>query len=67
MQERVETECRLAQIGCVDDKKLLADQLIEFLTPIRERREQLLSERDTLMDILFEGSRKARQRAIETM
>jgi tryptophanyl-tRNA synthetase len=67
VQERVETECRLAQIGCVDDKKLLAEQLIEFLAPIRERREELLSERDTLMDIVFEGSRKARERAMETM
>jgi tryptophanyl-tRNA synthetase len=67
MQERVESECRLAQIGCVDDKKLLAEELIEFLTPIRERREQLLAERDTLMDIIFEGSRKARERAVETM
>lgn len=66
-QDRVETECRLAQIGCVDDKKLLADQLIEFLTPIREKREEILAHRDTLMDILYEGSRRARERAVETM
>lgn len=66
-QDRVERECRLAQIGCVDDKALLADRLIEFLTPIRERREELLRDRDTLMDIIVEGSRKASERAAETM
>jgi tryptophanyl-tRNA synthetase len=67
VQDRVERECRLAQIGCVDDKRLLADQLIEFLTPIRERREAILRDPDTLMDILLEGSAKARERAAETM
>lgn len=66
-QDRVERQCRLAQIGCVDDKALLADRLIEFLTPIRERREELLRDRDTLMDIIVEGSRRARERAAETM
>ncbi|MDH3744554.1 MAG: tryptophan--tRNA ligase [Acidobacteriota bacterium] len=67
VQERVERECRLAQIGCVDDKKLLAEQLIEFLTPMRERREALLANRDELMDILRDGSKRARERARETM
>jgi len=67
LQERVERECRAAQIGCVDDKKLLAERMIEFLTPLRERREKLLGDRNTLMDILVEGSRKARERARETM
>ena len=66
-QERVERQCRLAQIGCVDDKALLAERLIEFLAPIRQRREELLRDRDTLMDIIVEGSRRARERAAETM
>ena len=38
-----------------------------ILTPIREKREDILKHRDTLMDILFEGSKKARDRAGETM
>src|SRR4051812_16684741 len=38
---RVDHECRTAQIGCVDDKKLLAEIMIEQLRPIREKREQL--------------------------
>jgi tryptophanyl-tRNA synthetase len=67
IQERVAHECRAAQIGCVDDKKLLAQILIDFLEPIRRRREELLSDRDTVFDILIEGSRKARERTAETM
>jgi tryptophanyl-tRNA synthetase len=67
IQERVAHECRAAQIGCVDDKKLLAQILIDFLEPIRRRREELLRDRDTVYDILVEGSRKARERTAETM
>ena len=67
LQEKVARDCRLAQIGCVDDKKLIAEQLIEFLEPIRLRREKLLADPDTLVDILTEGSRKAGERAAETM
>ena len=67
VQERVARECRLAQIGCVDDKRLIAEQLIALIEPIRQRREQLLQDRATLLDILHEGSRKARERARETL
>ena len=65
VQERVAVECRAAQIGCVDDKKLLAQILIDFLEPIRKRREEL--DRGTVYDILVEGSRRARERTAETM
>jgi tryptophanyl-tRNA synthetase len=65
VQERVAVECREAQIGCVDDKKLLAQILIDFLEPIRRRREEL--DRGTVYDILVEGSRRARERTAETM
>jgi tryptophanyl-tRNA synthetase len=67
VQERVARECRAAQIGCVDDKKLLAQILIDTLEPIRRRREELVRDRDTVYDILVEGSRKARERTAETM
>jgi tryptophanyl-tRNA synthetase len=67
IQERVARECRAAQIGCVDDKKLLAQILIDFLEPMRRRRDELLRDRDTVYDILVEGSRRARERTVETM
>ena len=67
VQERVARECRAAEIGCVDDKKLLAQILIDYLAPFRRRREELLRDRDTVYDILVEGSRRARERTAETM
>jgi tryptophanyl-tRNA synthetase len=65
VQERVARQCRAAEIGCVDDKKLLAEIIIEYLEPMRKRRAEL--DRDTVYDILVEGSKKARERAGETM
>ena len=67
LQEKVTIDCRRAQIGCVDDKKLIAEQIIAQVEPIREQREALLRDRSTLMDILVDGSRKAALRAEETM
>jgi len=67
LQERVAVECRAATIGCVDDKKLLAEQMIAYLEPFQRRRAELFRDRDTLFDILVEGSRRARERAAETM
>jgi tryptophanyl-tRNA synthetase len=67
VQERVARQCRAAEIGCVEDKRLLADILIEALEPIRRRREAAIADRDTLMDILIAGSQTARERAAETM
>jgi tryptophanyl-tRNA synthetase len=64
---RVDHECRTAKIGCVDDKKLIAEIMIEKLRPIRERRERIDRDPSIVWDTLREGSRKARQRAAETM
>ena len=67
VRERVARQCRAAEIGCVDDKRLIAEILIEYLEPMRRRREELARDRDTLLDVLAEGSRRARERARETM
>jgi len=64
---RVDHECRTAQIGCVQDKKLLADIMIEALRPIRARREEIDRDPSIVWDTLREGNRKARERTGETM
>lgn len=64
---RVDHECRTAQIGCVDDKKLLSEIMIESLRPIRERREQIERDPGLVWDVLREGNQRARGRAAETM
>ena len=65
IQERIYHQCRAAEIGCVDDKKLLAGIINGFLEPMRERRREL--DRGTVYDILLDGSRRARETAGETM
>ncbi len=64
---RVDRECRTAQIGCVEDKRLLADIMIEKLRPIRTRREEIDRDPSIVWDVLREGNRQARERAGETM
>ena len=66
-QKRIDHECRTAKIGCVDDKKLIAEIMIEALRPIRERREEIDRNPSIVWDTLREGNRRARIRAEETM
>jgi len=64
---RVDHECRTAQIGCVDDKKLLAEIMVEKLRPIREKRQEIDRNPSIVWDALRDGNRRARERAQETM
>jgi tryptophanyl-tRNA synthetase len=58
---------RAGRIGDVEVKKALAAALNAHLEPIRTRRADILKSPDTVRDILFEGSKKARAVAMETM
>jgi tryptophanyl-tRNA synthetase len=64
---RVDHECRTAQIGCVDDKKLLAEIMIESLREIRLRREEIDRDPSIVWNVLRDGNERARQRASETL
>jgi tryptophanyl-tRNA synthetase len=57
--ERVNRECRTAEIGCIDCKKLVADRIVETLAPIWEARAALVANPSRINDIVHEGSRKA--------
>ncbi len=59
--------CRNATVGCTDCKKQLAEILIEYLTPIRKRRAELLENPKHLDDILDHGLKRAAKAAGETM
>jgi tryptophanyl-tRNA synthetase len=65
--ERVNGECRTAEIGCVDCKKLAAGHLNAFLAPIQERRKPCEQNPQGVWDILEDGTRKARAVAQATM
>ena len=58
---------RAGKVGDVEVKTKLANALNAHLEPIRERRAALLSNPDTIRDILHAGSARARAVAVETM
>ncbi|MEE2701700.1 MAG: tryptophan--tRNA ligase [Thermodesulfobacteriota bacterium] len=49
------------KIGDVEIKKSLIAHVNNFLDPIRERRSKILKNKDEIPDIIFEGSRRARE------
>ncbi len=59
VQEQVNKDCRTAAIGCIDCKKLVADRLVDKLSPIWAARTDLTKHPSRLDDIVQEGSRKA--------
>jgi tryptophanyl-tRNA synthetase len=65
--ERVDRECRAAEIGFVDDKKLISEIMIEALRPIRERREEIDRNPEIVWEALREGNRRATERAAATL
>ncbi|MGH7549266.1 MAG: tryptophan--tRNA ligase [Gemmatimonadota bacterium] len=65
--ERVDRECRAAEIGCYEDKMLLADILIETLRPMRDRAAELRRHPEELRRVLDEGREAAGAIAGETM
>jgi len=65
--KETEEKCRGGAIGCVACKKKLAENLSAFLEPIRDKRERLASNPDTVKDILNDGAKKARRAASRTL
>lgn len=53
--------CRGGKIGCVQCKKKLVENLLEFIEPIYNRRKALENKPGYVKEILDEGGRKARE------
>ena len=51
---------RTARTGCVETKQLLAERMIEFFRPMRERRRQLAADPGVVEDVLAAGAAKVR-------
>ena len=60
-------ECRAGKRGCVACKKQLAENIIDYLAPIREKRKYYEEHPELIDKILKEGTEKARKVAKETM
>ena len=65
--DRINVVCRTAEIGCIECKKILSDNIVEVLTPIRYRYEQLIKDTTYLLDLLHTCAKKCKNIAENTM
>jgi tryptophanyl-tRNA synthetase len=65
--EWVQTGCRTAGIGCIECKAAMAENLIKWIAPVRERRVKYEKNPKEVLEILDAGSKKARTVAQGTM
>src|SRR5262249_19677391 len=65
--DELKARYRAGKVGDVEVKMKLAHALNAYLDPIRERRSVGLAKPDRLKEILFEGSKRARVTAVQTM
>lgn len=66
-QEYVARECRCAGIGCLECKKILADNIARELAPVRERFRELEADRAGVYRVLDEGAGRCRPIAQATI
>ena len=63
----ISPKCRKAGIGCVECKKILAENLSKALEPIREKREYYEARPKMVDDIIADGIKRAGKVAAKTM
>jgi tryptophanyl-tRNA synthetase len=66
-QDTIYQECKTAEIGCVECKKKMAENLIQALAPIREKREYYEARPRLVDEMIHAGCEKANKLANETM
>jgi len=64
---QIEADCRSAEIGCVQCKRLFARNMADYFAPFRERRAALEADPDHVWDILSDGARRASAIASEVI
>jgi tryptophanyl-tRNA synthetase len=65
--DQINRECRTAEIGCIDCKKLVADRIVERMAPMWEARAKLTNDPKQLEEVIEEGSRRAASVAHRTL
>ena len=63
----IDENCRSGALGCVENKMNLADRIIEYYEPFRERRAKLDQTPGIVDEVLAEGAAKVRPVVEETM
>jgi len=59
--------CRTAGIGCIECKAKMADHLIQWIAPVRERRVEYERHPGRVLEVIDEGSKRARVEGKKTM
>ena len=65
--KQINQDCRAAEIGCVDCKKIMCKNLCDALSPIREKRKELESDKNAVKEIINQGNKRADTIAKQTM
>jgi tryptophanyl-tRNA synthetase len=65
--EWVRQGCTTAGIGCIECKAAMAENLIKWIAPVRERRVEYEKRPGRVLEIIDEGSKRARVEAKKTM
>ena len=65
--ERVNRECRTAEIGCIDCKKLAADVMVATLSPIWDARKTISNDPKQVQDIVEAGAERAKKASHQTL
>lgn len=63
----IEEQCRGGKIGCVQCKRNLSEKVVAYLTPIYEKRQEILKKPAIIREIIQNGNEVARLRARKTM
>ena len=63
----IDEHCRSGELGCVRNKADLADRIVEYFRPFRERRAELEATEGLVEKVLAEGASRARPVAEETI
>ncbi len=65
--DEVADKCRTAAWGCLDCKRVLADNIAEAFAPMRQRASELRESPNQVREVLAEGAAKASAVANDTM
>jgi tryptophanyl-tRNA synthetase len=63
----IDRTCRSGELGCREHKDEIAERIVEYLRPFRERREAALADRAELERLLERGADRAREIAVPNM
>lgn len=63
----IEQQCRGGKIGCVQCKRNLANKMVEYMSPIYERRQKIVNNPSIIREVIENGNKRARTTAQKTM